>query len=99
MSKPREFWICDLWDRPNRATRTTLDSDPGHVTNSIMDIFHVIEKSAYNNLQAQCEKLAARLSAVLNSEAIKEAPVRHYSEAWKYAEEALAEYEEFKKND
>lgn len=69
--KPREFWLGHLEAKDNDG------NDYFVVTNaepkvSFRDIIngniHVIEKSAYDELQAQCEKLAAALEAVAEAE-------------------------------
>lgn len=49
MSEPREWWICDRWN-PVLTERITLNEKPQWLDKDI-DVFHVIEYSAYESLK------------------------------------------------
>lgn len=50
--KPREFWI-------DKQDWEAFDEDP------YVECYHVIEKSAYDRLEAMCKKLADELDYVI----------------------------------
>lgn len=90
MSKPREWWICDVWE-PVIGTRQVLDADPGELGKDI-DVFHVIEKSAYDVILAQAEAMAEALNGVLAFPAVPYESVGGYTKA----KQAVTTWQKFK---
>jgi hypothetical protein len=67
MTKPREFWIVDTWN-PIVATRQTYDNKPADYSiSSNDDVFHVIEKSAYDELENKYAELRAEYLELLDN--------------------------------
>jgi len=108
MSKPREWWIIDHWLNGRDVERITVDEDPGPTIHDGRgmgrDVFHVIEKSAYDALLTQAEAMAKALEKIedvakMHVETFKMAPLQTGTQTirnWMPILTALKAWQKFK---
>lgn len=97
-TKAREFWLYGQ-EEPLLAKSNLSAIEEGHYFSQYpkTDLIHVIEKSAYDDMRDQAEKLAEALKFVRERENYAFAECAIAEELWSKCNTALAEYEAFKK--